>query len=73
MSLTLESAFADAHHWHPEPAAEAADEPQADSVTVALRLLVAIAEDPHVRPSHRMAARRHLRRLERATGEALAS
>ncbi len=36
-----------------------------NSVELALRLLLAIAEDPKVCGSHRIAARRHLRRLER--------
>jgi hypothetical protein len=36
------------------------------SVEVAVALLQRIAEDPLLRPSHRVAARRHLRQIERA-------
>jgi hypothetical protein len=35
------------------------------SVEVAVALLQRIAEDPLLRPSHRVAARRHLRQIER--------
>ncbi len=40
-----------------------------NSVELALRLLLAIAENPKVCGSHRIAARRHFRRLERMVEE----
>ena len=42
----------------------------ADPVRLALRLLLAIAEDPLIRPSYRVAARRHVRQLEEALNAA---
>ncbi len=65
MSTTI-TAFRDAHNWRPEPAAEAEDDAPPNAVETALTLLRAIAEDPLVRGSHRIAARRYLRRLEQA-------
>jgi hypothetical protein len=40
-----------------------------ETVEVALGILHAIAEDPYVRSSHRLAARRHLRKLQQAAQE----
>jgi hypothetical protein len=62
------TSFAAAHSWRPEPAPEVEGEPDADPVTVAVHLLRAIAEDALVRPSHRVAARRCLRRLGEGAG-----
>jgi hypothetical protein len=60
----MQAAFIEAHSWRPEPAQEPAAEPDVDPVTVALHLLREIAEDALLRPSHRVAARRWLRRLQ---------
>ncbi|HVC62375.1 MAG TPA: hypothetical protein VND19_18685 [Acetobacteraceae bacterium] len=64
------SAFAAAHRWQPEPAPEAPPDPVPATTDVALRLLHQIAEDPMLRPSYRVAARRHLRRLAEAEAAA---
>jgi len=64
MSTTLRTAFRDAHDWRPEPAPEALDDIPPDATAFARWLLRAIAEDALLRPSHRVAARRYLRRLE---------
>lgn len=70
MSASLSSAFADARQWQVEPTPEAVPDMPADTVTVALELLRRIAEDPILRPSYRIAARRHLRRLKGEAGDA---
>jgi hypothetical protein len=64
VDLHRRAAFAGAHHWRPEPAAEAQDDIEPDPIELALRLLSQIAEDPYLRGSHRVQARRYLRRLE---------
>lgn len=45
-------------------------QPEPDAVALALDLLAAIAEDAGLRPSYRIAARRHLRELERVSRRA---
>lgn len=64
MSASISTAFRQAHDWHPEPAPEAEDEALPSAADVAVSILLVIAEDPLLRPSQRMRARRYLRRLE---------
>jgi hypothetical protein len=73
VALHHRTAFADAHHWRPEPAPEAADEAVPTAVELALHLLREIAEDPVLRGRQRVAARRYLRRLEAQTAGAPAA
>jgi hypothetical protein len=65
--------FDEVHHWQPEPAPEAPDDARPNAIELALRLLTQIAEDPYVRGSHRVAARRYLHRLEAQTAGAAAA
>jgi hypothetical protein len=56
--------------WQPDTEGAETDDAADDSaivtsVAVAVALLQRIAEDPLLRPSHRVAARRHLRQIER--------
>lgn len=60
--------------WRTEPAPETAEETP-DAVQLAVTLLARIGEDPMLRPSYRIAARRYFRELRkagaRAAGDAL--
>jgi hypothetical protein len=53
-----------------EPEAPDAADAERRAVALAVSLLRAIGEDPLLRPSHRVAARRHLKRLVLAEAEA---
>jgi len=64
MSASIDTAFRAAHDWRPEPAPEAEDDGAPNARDVAIGILMLIAEDPLLRPSQRMQARRYLRRLE---------
>lgn len=59
----IATAFRDAHNWRPEAAPEADDRAAPNAADVAISILLLIAEDPLLRPSQRMQARRYLRRL----------
>lgn len=65
MSASIGTAFREARRWRPEPAAEAQDDELPSAADVAIGILMLIAEDPLLRPSQRMRARRYLRRLDR--------
>jgi hypothetical protein len=67
--MMQDTAFAEARSWRPEPAPEARDDAEPTAVELALHLLREIAEDPVLRSSYRVAARRWLRRLQ-ASAEA---
>lgn len=73
--MSAPSAFADAKSPLPEPPEEPQLEEAPGAVELAVALLRRIGEDPGLRPSHRVAARRYLRRLGDAmslqVGEAL--
>jgi hypothetical protein len=65
-AAVLEHRFKQARRaWAARVAEPLSEPPQPSAVELAIELLVAIAEDPMIRGSHRAAARRHLRKLQK--------
>ncbi len=70
MSATTRRAFAADASPMPEPPGEIEIEGAPEAVGLAEALLTKIAEDPGLRPSYRMAARRYFRELRKAAANA---